>query len=137
MIKWASGQVGCLMVICSCRMGSCLVRSRRVISLGCELRDLILTGCCGGRERCRDQCNWKGQGCVSAWLSPWLIPSHLPRNLPTPVLQGSRIAGTKRGKSPAEILSFCLKRKQQKNPHIAALLLPLFIAAFVFWIDYL
>lgn len=40
----------------------------------------------------------------------------LPRNLPAPVLQGNRIAGTKRGKSPPEILGFCLKQKQQRNP---------------------
>lgn len=98
--------------------GVLLIRSRGVISPGREMGDLILIGRCRGQECCRDQCNWKGQGCVSAWLSPRHGRSHpaLPRNLPAPVLQGSHIAGTKRGRSPTEILSFCLKQKQQTPP---------------------
>lgn len=140
MVKWASGRVGCLMVICSPRMGSCLVRSSRIVSPGCEMEGtgshwvLWRVGVLQGPVQL------EGAGLCSCLALAVADPICLCHMIcPAPILQGSLIAGTKCGESSTEILSFHLKqtKPQTKPPYTAALLLPSFIAAFVFWIDFL
>lgn len=144
MVKWVSGKAGCLVVICSPRMESCLVRSSRVVSPGCEMEGTGSHWVLWRVEVLQGPVQLKRAGLCCCLALAAADPIWLCHMIcPAPILQGRLIAGAKCGESSTEILSFCLKqakpqaKPQTKPPYIAALLLPSFIAAFVFWIDYL
>lgn len=120
MMKWASRKVGCLVVICSPRMGSCLVGSSRVVSTGYEMEGpgshwvLWRMGVLQGPVQVE-----RAGLCPSLALvvADPICLCHM--TCPAPVLQGSLTAATKYGESSTEILSFCLKQtnKQKQPPH--------------------
>lgn len=118
-MKWASRKVGCLVVICSPRMGSCLVRSSRVVSTGHEVEGPGSHGVLWRVGVLQGPVQVGRAGlcpCLALVVADPIWLCHM--TCPAPALQGSLIAGTKYGESSTEILSFCLKQtKPQTTPH--------------------
>lgn len=126
-MKWASRKVGCLGYL---QPQDGVLPGKKQQSCLCRLwggGTWFTLSAVEGRSVAGTRAAWLLQGLIPSGSATW--PSQLLSCKAVSLLAWSM----------NKVLSFCLKqtKTQTKTPYIAALLLPSFIAAFVFWIDYL